>query len=204
MDAYMSQQDANLVALLLQDVDGHFRQLVETYQHQLYRLMYRQVGNAQDAEDIVQETFLRAYYALRDYAAQGVQLQYLRPWLYKIAFNLYYNRQRTVQPPMFALNMREENELPELEHADPEPGPEEMAELHESFCEVVSIIAGLPERYRTVLNLYYCEQFSYQEIADLLHQPPGTVKSKVSRGLERVRAALNEQRLARGEINERT
>ncbi len=99
--------------------------------------------------------------------------------------------------------MQEGNAPPELEPADPEPGPEEMAELRESFCEVASIIAGLPEHYRTVLNLYYCEQFSSQEIADLLHQPQGTVKSKVSRGLDRVRAALVEQRLARGEINER-
>ncbi len=98
MDGYMSQQDASLMALLMQDVDSHFQQLVETYQHQLFRLMYRQVGNAQDAEDIVQETFLRAYYALRDYATQGVHLQHLRPWLYKIAFNLYYNRLRSVQP----------------------------------------------------------------------------------------------------------
>jgi RNA polymerase sigma-70 factor (ECF subfamily) len=203
MNGNMSEEDASLVALLMQDVDSHFRQLVESYQHQLYRLMLRQVGNAQDAEDIVQEAFLRAYYALRDYAAQGVHLQYLRPWLYKIAFNLYYNRMRVAQPHMFPLDRREENALPEWEHADPEPGPEEMAELRESFCEVASIIATLPERYRTVLNLYYCEQFNYQEIADLLHQPQGTVKSKVSRGLERVRAALAEQRLARGETNER-
>ena len=105
---------------------------------------------------------------------------------------------------MFPLNRQEGNELFELEHADPDPGPEEMAELRESFTEVTNIITGLPERYRIVLNLYYCEQFSYQEIADLLHQPQGTVKSKVSRGLERIRAALAEQRLARGEINERT
>ena len=199
----MSQQDDDLVALLMEDVDSHFRQLVETYQHQLYRLMYRQVGNAQDAEDIVQETFLRAYYALRDYAAQRVRLRHVRPWLYKIAFNLYFNRVRIVQPQMFPLNMQEEHLLPEIEHPDPDPGPEAMAELRESFYEVTKIIALLPEQYRTVLNLYYCEQLTYQEIADLLHQPQGTIKSKVSRGLSRVRAALAEQTLARGEINER-
>lgn len=203
MNRIMSEEDASLVALLLQDVDSHFRQLVETYQHQLYRLMLRQIGNAQDAEDIVQETFLRAYYALRDYAAQGIHLQHLRPWLYKIAFNLYYNRLRITQPHMFPLDRQEENTLPEWERPDLDPGPEEMAELHESFCEVASIIAALPERYRTVLNLYYYEQFNYQEIADLLHQPAGTVKSKISRGLERVRAALAQQRLARGETNGR-
>jgi DNA-directed RNA polymerase specialized sigma24 family protein len=62
MNGYMSQQEDNLTALLMKDPDSHFKQLVETYQHQLYRLIYRQVGNAQDAEDIVQETFLRSRY----------------------------------------------------------------------------------------------------------------------------------------------
>ncbi|MBA2679638.1 MAG: RNA polymerase subunit sigma, partial [Ktedonobacteraceae bacterium] len=54
---------------------------------------------------------------------------------------------------------------------------------------------SLPERYRAVLNLYYFEQLNYQEIAELLHQPVGTVKSKVSRGLGLLRATLAEQRL---------
>ncbi len=56
----MSQQEDDLAALLSQDVDSYFKQLVEIYQHQLYRLMCCQVGCAQDAEDIVHETFLRA------------------------------------------------------------------------------------------------------------------------------------------------
>lgn len=189
----MSQQEDNLAALLMNDVDGHFKRLVETYQHQLYRLMYRQVGNAQDAEDIVQETFLRAYFALKDYAVQGVRLQQLRPWLYKIAFNLYHNRMRNARPQTIPLETQEEPLLLELEH--PDPGPEELVGLQESFGEAAQIIAALPEHYRAVLNLYYFEQFSYQEIADLLHQPLGTVKSKVSRGLGLVRAKLAEQRL---------
>jgi DNA-directed RNA polymerase specialized sigma24 family protein len=71
----MSQHEEPLAARLRDDLDSHFKQLVETYQHQLYRLMLRQVGSAPDAEDLVQETFLRAYYALRNYAAQGVTLQ---------------------------------------------------------------------------------------------------------------------------------
>ncbi len=189
----MSQHEDDLAALLMKDVDRHFRQLVETYQHPLYRLMYRQTGITQDAEDIVQETFLRAYYALRDYAAQGVCLQRVRPWLYKIAFNLYYNRTRARQPQTVPLDMQEGSMLLELEH--PDPGPEEMAGLQESFSEVTKAISSLPERYRAVLNLYYFEQFSYQEIADLLHQPLSTVKSKVYRGLGLIRAALAEQRL---------
>lgn len=185
----MSPQEDSLAVLLREDVDAHFKQLVEVYQHPLYRLMCRQCGSAQDAEDIVQETFLRAYYALRDYAAQGVCLQRIRPWLYKIAFNLYYNRVRVVRLQTLPLEVEEEGPLLELEH--PDPGPEEMVDRRESMREVEKLITSLPERYRVVLNLYYFEQLSYQEIADLLQQPLGTVKSKISRGLGLLRAGLN-------------
>ena len=185
----MSQQEDHLTALLIEDVDTYFKQLVETYQHQLYRLMCRQVGSTQDAEDIIQEAFLRAYYALCDYAAQGVSLQYVRPWLYKIAFNVYYNRLRAARPLILPLDMQEEGMLFELEY--PGPGPEELADQQESLREVSEAIAALPEHYRVVLSLYYFEQLGYQEIADLLHQPLGTIKSKIHRGLNLVRAVLN-------------
>jgi RNA polymerase sigma-70 factor (ECF subfamily) len=150
----MSQQEDDcLTALLLTDLDTHFRQLVESYQHSLYRVMYRQVGCEQDAEDLVQETFVRAYYALRDYATQGRRLQSVRPWLYKIAFHLYYNRIRTTRPLMFPLDLSGEPALLDLEH--PDPGPEELVARSECVREVTEVISSLPERYKVVLNLYY-------------------------------------------------
>lgn len=180
------QEEERLATLLLTDLDTHFKHLVESYQHPLYRVMYRQVGSKQDAEDLVQETFLRAYYALRDYAAQGRRLQHIRSWLYKIAFNLYYNRVRTIRPLVFPLDPSEDQEL---EH--PAPGPAELTDQRESLCEVAQAIASLPEHYRAALNFYCFGELSYQEIADLLQQPIGTVKSHISRGLRRVRAALD-------------
>ncbi len=186
----MKEQEEPLAVVLLEDVDSYFRQMVETYQHQLYRWMCRQTGSTQDAEDIVQETFLRAYYALRNYAAQGVSLQRVRPWLYKIAFNLYYNKLRRMRPQMQPLETPEEELLQELEH--PDPSPEELAGQQESLREVTEVMATLPEHYRIVLNLYYFEELSYQEIAELLHLPLGTVKSKIHRGLGLVRQGLKE------------
>lgn len=184
----MSQHEEPLAARLQDDLDNHFQQLVETYQHQLYRLMLRQVGNVPDAEDLVQETFLRAYYALRNYAAQGVMVQNIRSWLFKIAFNLYYNRFRGLKPPLVPLDAPEDEPWFDLEY--PGPGPEELAGREESMREVAAAIAALPEHYRVVLNLYYFQQMSYQEIADRLQQPLGTIKSKVYRSLGLVRAAL--------------
>lgn len=182
-------EDNRLTALLLTNLDTHFKQMVETYQHSLFYVMYRQTDSEQDAEDIVQETFLRAYYALRDYAAQGKKLEHIRPWLYKIAFNLYYNRVRVNRPIVMPLDRPEEYARLELE--DPDPGPDEIANQRESIREVMKVISTLPEHYRVVLNLYYLAELSYQEIADLLHQPISTVKTHVSRGIGRVRIALN-------------
>lgn len=178
------EEDYHLATGLLTDLDAHFKQLVETYQHTLYRLMYQQTGCEQDAEDIVQETFVRAYYALRDYAAQGKRLQHIQAWLYKIAFRLYYNRVRTARPLMFP----GEPGLQDLEH--PDPGPEELADRSESLHEILEAVSALAEPYKTALNLHYFAEFSYQEIADLLHQPLGTIRSHVSRGLRHVRAKL--------------
>ncbi len=186
----MSQQEDQLAALLLENVDGHFKQFVESYQHQLFRLIYRRSGSTQDAEDIVQETFLRAYYALRDYAAQGVRLQRVRPWLYKIALNLLYNKRRATHLQLLSLDISGTEEVLALE--SPGPTPEELAGQQESLSELAQVIASLPEHYRVVMNLYYFQQLNYQEIAQRLHQPLGTVKSKVSRGLTLVRAALND------------
>jgi RNA polymerase sigma-70 factor (ECF subfamily) len=184
----MSQHEEPLAARLRDDLDNHFQQLVETYQHQLYRLMLRQVGSVPDAEDLVQETFLRAYYALRNYTAQGVTVQNIRSWLFKIAFNLSYNRFRGLKPPLVPLDAPEGEQWFDLEY--PGPGPEDLAGHEESMREVAAAIAALPEHYRVVLNLYYFQQLSYQEIADCLQQPLGTIKSKVYRSLGLVRATL--------------
>lgn len=179
------EEDDYLATGLFTDLDAHFKQLVEIYQHGLYRLIYRQTSCEQDAEDIVQETFVRAYYALRDYAAQGKRLQHIQAWLYKIAFRLYYNRVRTAKP----LLVPGEPGLQDLEH--PDPGPEELADRSESLHEILEVVSALPEPYKSALNLHYFAEFSYQEIADLLHQPLGTIRSHVSRGLRLVRAKLN-------------
>jgi RNA polymerase sigma-70 factor (ECF subfamily) len=87
----MNQSHQELPALLATDQDCYFEQLVLVYQHRLYAFALRQVGNKQDAEDIVQETFLRAHHALKNYPASRIRTLRLRQWLYKITLNVFFN-----------------------------------------------------------------------------------------------------------------
>jgi len=185
----MSQDEEEFAALLVTEPDRHFKQLVLTYQHRLYSFMLRQTGSAQDAEDIVQDAFIRAYYALEDYAAQHVQIRNVQPWLYKIALNVFYNRLRTVTLEYTSLDLAEGSALLELE--DQAPGPDEEAWLRERWQEIETAVTALPEKYRLVINLYYFEEYSYQEIAALLNKPLGTVKSNIHRGIGLLRRVLS-------------
>src|SRR2546421_10512535 len=86
------------------EVDAYYEQLVSMYWPQLNAFVLRRTGNPQDTEDIVQETFVHAYYALERYSLQQVRTLQARPWLYKITWNVYYNYMSRTKPP-FAMSL---------------------------------------------------------------------------------------------------
>ncbi|HLX39813.1 MAG TPA: RNA polymerase sigma factor [Ktedonobacteraceae bacterium] len=190
----MIREKVDLPTLLATDLNGYFGQLVLDYQHRLYTFALHQTGSAEDAEDIVQEALLRAYYALGDYPAERVRMLKLQPWLYKIALHVYYNRSRQLKLSMVPLNVTEDSSLLDIED-DWHEQPEVAVEDAERVRELESLLATLPEQYRTAVSLYYFEELSYREIADLLSQPMGTVKSNLHRGVRLLREALAKQGL---------
>jgi len=175
----MDQGDEELLSLLATDLDSHFRRLVETYQQRLYLFALRLTGHPADAEDIVQEAFLRAYHALKGFPGFKIRLVKLRQWLYAITLNVFRNRKRRPEHPLVPLDLSEGSPL--LEIADQAPGPEEEADRHEWQRELGKYLTALPEIYRTAITLFYFENLSYTEIAELLNQPVGTVKGHISR-----------------------
>ena len=184
----MDQDEEDLLSLLATDLDRHFRQLVLLYQQRLYSFALRLIGNPQDAEDIVQETFLRSYHALKSYPELKVRAVRLRQWLYTITLNIFRNRQRKSEHQSISLDTSEGSPLLEIE--DPSSGPEEETYLHEWRCELEMQLASLSEHYRVAVTLYYFEDLSYVEIAELLNQPVGTVKARVHRALHQLHKAL--------------
>ena len=188
----MDQDEEDLLSLLATDLDHHFRQLVILYQQRLYSFALRLVGSPQDAEDIIQETFLRSYHALKSYPVLKVRALRIRPWLYTVTLNIFRNRQRKPEHQSIPLDTSEESQLLEIE--DPSCGPDEEAYWHEMRRELEMQLATLSDRYRVAVTLYYFEDLSYLEIAELLNQPIGTVKAHVHRALRQLHTALDTQK----------
>ena len=160
-----------------------FAELVERYQDGLYTMALRLVGRPEDAADVVQETFLRAY----------VNLPRLRPasvrgWLFRVAVNAGHDvHRRSRRRPALAM---EDVEGKVLDLPDPGLGPEATAEARERAGVVREAILGLPLEYRIAVVLRDVNDLSYEEIAEALRLPLGTVKSRLSRGRALLAAAL--------------
>jgi RNA polymerase sigma-70 factor (ECF subfamily) len=186
------EQLPDLLDLLATDLDYYFQHLVLRSQQRLYAFALRQAGSPEDAEDIVQEAFIRAYHALADYPAERIRTMKLLPWLYKITLHIFYRHRSSTRLQCMPLDLSEESTLLAMED-DGHEQPEKVLEHREELRELEALISRLPEQYRTAVSCYYCEELSYREIADLLNQPVGTVKSNVHRGTQLLRKAMETQ-----------
>ena len=149
----------------------------------MFNIALRITGDADAANDCAQEAFIRAYRALHQY---DPTLPF-GPWLYRITTNASLNhvqRWHARETPV--------DELPERS-AEIDEGPEATAVRREEVAEVVAAMADLPAAYRAALTLRHMQQLSYQEVADALDIPLGTVKTH----LHRARAALKIRLAAR-------
>jgi RNA polymerase sigma-70 factor, ECF subfamily len=172
------------------EVDAYYAQLVSTYWPPLQAFILRRTGSPQDAEDIVQEAFVHAYYALERYSLQQVRTLQARPWLYKITWNVYRNYMSRIKPPAaVSLDTPASDFLLDLDDEWQER-PEAVYEQGERRRELETLVDALPEPYREVIGLYYFDDLSHQEIAELLNRPVGTIKTHVHRGLRMLRKAL--------------
>lgn len=175
-----------LLELLAADLDRHFHRLVLHCQQRLYTFALRQTGSPQDAEDIVQEAFIRAYHALADYPAERIRTLKLMSWLYKITLNIFYRHSGRSRLQYTSLDLTEENPLLDIED-ESQQQPEKIVESRENQRELEAHLLQLPEHYRLAVSCYYFEDLSYREIAEMLSQPIGTVKSNVHRGVQLLR-----------------
>ena len=155
-----------------------FERMVHEHQHRVFALGLALTGNRHDAEEVAQDTFLRAYRALVTYPPDRIRELKQKPWLHRIALNVVRNRVRGVRPRLVELNGSE---------PDQAPGPEAGALLKLEIDALAVRVAGLPARYRDAVVLRHVQELTYAEAADALGQPVGTVKSNVHRGLQLLR-----------------
>lgn len=159
-----------------------FEEMVTPHLDPLYRTALRLTGRPQDAEDLVQETYLRAWRSLHTYRP-GTNP---KAWLFRILHNAHIDRYRA--------STRTVQTVDEMEGQDPafvvQETPESVVLSGVMDAEVRQALMALPEVFRSCLILADLEGFSYQEIADILGIPRGTVMSRLFRGRRAMRRAL--------------
>lgn len=185
-------QEAELAERLANDLDRHFEQLVLAYQDRIYAFALRLTNNPQDAEEVAQDTFVRAYRALLTCTREQIRTLALRPWLYQIALNNFKNRVRRKRHPSISFDQAgPTNALEPLE--DEQQSPEMLVEARETGEMLGQLVAALPQRYRAAVILRHIEGLGYAELAAILHQPVGTIKANVHRGTALLRKAISQQ-----------
>lgn len=169
---------------------GAYDQIVGAYQDRIYSLAYRITGNREDASDAAQDAFLKAYRHLRAFGGRAA----FSTWLHRIAVNAALDivRRRPHQPlvPL------------EMDVGDPVEDPAERVVRRDVQRRIHRAIAGLPLEQRTAIVLRDLHGHSYEEIASMLQIPLGTVRSRISRGREMLRAALADLAPAGGRSSE--
>jgi RNA polymerase sigma-70 factor (ECF subfamily) len=182
----MASTDEELVARSMGGDLDSFNQLVLRWERPIYALAYRVIGREEDARDVAQETFLRAFRALAGFKGQAK----FSSWLYRIALNLcrdWIRRERrapVAQAP-------EGIDLFELASAAaPSESVEDLVSRRELGRAVAKAMATLPEEQRTAIVLKEYHGLTFQEIADLLDCPLSTVKTRLYQGLTVLRKQL--------------
>lgn len=156
-----------------------FNTLVFRYKNRLYTLAVRLLGDQSEAEDITQETFLRAYEKIEEFRGEAL----FSTWLYRICYNQCLN----------CLARRKNDRGKDIaaeSHPDSAPAVPDQLLATERQEQVRWAITQLKQELREVIVLYHTASLSYEEIADLLRLPVGTVRSRLHRGREQLKELL--------------
>lgn len=181
-----SMSDAGLVELTLNGDQDIFAVLIERYKDAVQNLAYRMLGNVTEAEDVTQETFVRAYSQLATYKSSHK----FSTWLLSIASHLAIDQLRRRR--FLALPLED---VPFLEWiVDAGISPEQSALRGEQHDEIQVYLQHLPSKYRAVIVLRYWYDFSYEEIATTLNLTPALVKARLHRARELLARYMQQQK----------
>ena len=184
----MDAQDAAAVAQVLAGDRDAFRLLVERHSRPLFRLAYRLTGRESDADDVVQETFLRAYAKLATFQHQAS----FKTWLWRIALNYSMDMmaKRKHEATMPRIPDDEHEWGREIEVANTSPGPDRLVLSAEVEEAMRNGIESLTKVERTAFVMRHFDGCSIEEISETLHQSIGSAKNTVFRAVQKMRRSL--------------
>ncbi|MBK6743326.1 MAG: RNA polymerase sigma factor RpoE [Hydrogenophilales bacterium] len=187
----MSEQDIDrqLVERARNGDKRAFDLLVQKYHRRLMRLLSRMVRNQEEVEDIAQETFIKAYRALPQFRGDAA----FYTWLYRIGVNTarnYLSSRKRQMPTISDQAMNDDDDVDERIVAQDINTPESMLLSKQVAMAVNEAVEALPEELRTAITLREMEGLSYEEIAEMMVCPIGTVRSRIFRAREAIAAKL--------------
>jgi len=177
--------DEELVQKAQQDDERAFGKLVERYESKVYSLAMKMLRNPEDAEDVLQDTFLRAYRGIKSFQGNST----FSTWIYRITANSALMRLRKKQLPTVSIDDADERETP-INIADWSPGPVEQLLTQETQKAMDEAIAALPPEFKQVFILRDVEELSNAEVAEILDLSVAAVKSRLHRARLKVRNRL--------------
>lgn len=174
----VAADEASLVRKAQRGERPAFAALVERYWDRLYRWLYHLAHDGHAAEDLAQETFLKAYTALASF--QGDQFQ---AWLFRIAYNLFLNSRRA--------NQRVRQPFPE-EAATRQPGPDELAMNRETLQHLARAVGRLPSEFRAAFLLRVEEELDFRAIAAILETTEETARWRVFKARQKLMEVMEQ------------
>lgn len=187
-----SEQDRDLVEQALGGNEQAYRQLMQKYDRALYHHIYRMVRAKGQVEDLVQESFIKAFSALKSYSSDYA----FSTWLYKIATNHTIDYLRKKKLPTFSIDKPINTKDGEMDYEVPDTTyrPDRHVVDDQRRELIQEAIDALPEKYHLVIVMRHQQEKSYEEIASELDLPLGTVKAHIFRARKLLYKYLREKR----------
>ena len=197
----MTRSDEELVARATAGDLDSFNQLVSRWERPMYALAYRTLGREEDARDVVQEAFLRAFRGLRGFKGDAK----FSSWLYRITLNLCRDWIRKERRAPIVQVPEGTDPVDLADHqASPVESVEDLVARREMSTAVSQAMAELPDEQRTAIMLKEYHGLTFQEIADMLECPLSTVKTRLYQGLAVLRRRLERRQAERASLRRAT
>ncbi len=193
---YAELTDQEVVEHALEGRESAYRELIGRYERPVFSVIYRMVRDRERAEDLAQETFVKVFNALDRYDPSYK----FSSWIFKIAHNTTVDSLRKKEPDTLSLDgspharTQEQAEASALTAVSHDENPEEFAASKELGAEIELALAELRPEYREALMLWHLEGRPYDEIAEIMDLPLGTVKTYIHRGRNELREKLEHLR----------
>ena len=186
------ESDVLVIARARRGEESAFAELLRRYRAPVFNLCLRMLKNVDDAEDVAQEVFVKVFGMLERYDERYA----FRSWVFKIAANqsIDFIRKNRVRLQSLDEPVRYRGEEIERQFPDQGPRPDEDYERHEIGRVLLEITDELPPHYRSMIVLRHQEQLSYEEIAQVLDLPLGTVKARIHRARAMMKDKLRRRR----------